>query len=411
MCELELRKIITEEFQNEIQNSFAFATGFGVVFTDAEGNHIGPGGNFCRFCNKINETKEGAHYCALSNKHAIEIALETKKPSIYICHAGLVNIEIPLIYDGNCIGAITAGQVLCSEENAYPQDAIASEINWMEDPELASYYREIEVMNRQQIEATTTSLANITNYIIQTLAYSQAQELLARQSEQLLREENRRIQLEKQLKLAQLDALQKQVTPHFIFNVINSISRLLSLKEYGTAEQMLDSFAQMMRYSLLDIRSSVSLKQELDYIRNYLAIQKTRFADRIDYHIACDPGLYDLSIPFFSLQPLVENSIEHGLLPKENGGVLTLSCKRFRDHDLIRIADNGVGIPVAKLARLRAHSLNPFSEQDESHVGLHNCFQRFHLVFGGRLTFSLDSTEQAGTEILIRLRRDLDGPL
>lgn len=403
MQDFNLRNIITEEFQNEIQESFAFATGFGVVFTDEEGNHIGPGGNFCRFCNKINETEEGAHYCALSNKHAIEIALANKKPSIYICHAGLVNIEIPLIYDGNCVGAITAGQVLCSEENAYPQDEIASEINWLEDPELASYYREIEVMNRQQIEATTTALSNITNYIIQTLAYSQIQEKLARQSEQLLLAENRRIHLEKQLQMAQFDALQKQVTPHFIFNVINSISRLLSLQEYTTAEEVLNSFAQMMRYTLLDIRSSVSLHQELRYIQNYLAIQKIRFGDRINYKIACEEELHDFPIPFFSLQPLVENSIEHGLLSKENGGKLVLSCTQNADHILIQITDNGIGIAPEKLEWLRTHSLCTNSGQNEQHVGLFNCYNRFLLLFGEKVDFQLDSKENKGTRISIRI--------
>ena len=213
MHTLSIRDIITEQFQNQIQDSFSLATGFGVVFTDSEGNHLGSGGNFCSFCHKINETKKGAHYCALTNKHAIEIALKTEKPSIYICHAGLVNIEIPLIYEGVCFGAITAGQVLCSEENNYPRDAIADEINWMENTELSASFHEIRKMSCEQIEATASSLSTITNYIIQTLSYSQIQETLARKSEELLIEENRRIKLEQQLKLAQLDALQKQVTP------------------------------------------------------------------------------------------------------------------------------------------------------------------------------------------------------
>ena len=96
---INFRDIITETFQNEIQHSFSLATGFGVVFTDAEGRHIGSGANFCKFCEKLNETPEGAQCCTLSNKHAIEIALKTNKPCVYICHAGLVNIEIPLIYN------------------------------------------------------------------------------------------------------------------------------------------------------------------------------------------------------------------------------------------------------------------------------------------------------------------------
>lgn len=132
---MNFRDIITETFQNEIQHSFSLATGFGVVFTDAEGRHIGSGANFCKFCDKLNETQKGAQYCTLSNKHAIDIALETNKPCVYICHAGLVNIEIPLIYNNQCVGAITAGQVICTEPNDYPKDAACKELNWLENPE------------------------------------------------------------------------------------------------------------------------------------------------------------------------------------------------------------------------------------------------------------------------------------
>lgn len=395
MSTFDLRSIITEEFQNEIQDSFAFATGFGVVFTDAEGNHIGPGGNFCRFCNKINETPEGAHYCSLSNKHAIELALAAKKPSIYICHAGLVNIEIPLIYENQCVGAITAGQVLCSEDNIYPEDEIASEINWLADPELASFYSEIEIMDRKKTEATTTALSNLTNYVIQKLAYSQIQEKLAKQSEALLKAEH-------QLKLAQLDALQKQVTPHFIFNVINSISRLLSLEEYDTAEQMLNSFSQMLRYTLSNMKMSVLLEEEINYIKNYLTIPKMRFGDCIDYQIECDQDILSLKIPFFSLQPLVENSIEHGLLPNQKGGKVYLCCKREIDRIIITIEDSGSGMPEEQLQFIRSTLLSPQLTQSQ-HVGLQNCYRRFLLMFEEKFEFSITSTVNCGTTITISI--------
>lgn len=403
MNSIDLRDIITEEFQNEIQDSFAFATGFGVVFTDVEGNHIGPGGNFCRFCNKINEMEEDARYCALSNKQAIEIALKTKKPSIYICHAGLVNIEIPLIYEENCVGAITAGQVLCSEENAYPKDQIGSEINWMENQELAVYYREIEIMDCQQIEATTKALSNITNYIIQKVAYAQIQEKLAKQSEQLLKAQNRQMQLKQQLKQAQLDALQKQVMPHFVFNVLNSISRLLTLKEYQTAEEMLNAFAQMMRYSLSDTHMAVTLEEELNYISNYLSIQSVRFGERIKYKIFCEENMKKLRVPFFSLQPLVENSIEHGLLNKVKGGELVLSCKQCLGHYLIEVTDNGIGMPRSELNNIRATFLNEAVSMGHPHIGLHNCYSRFRILYKNNMTFSIDSEENKGTSVKIKI--------
>jgi len=399
-----LRDIITETFQDEIQSSFSLATGFGVVFTDDEGRHIGPGGNFCKFCDRINATEEGAHCCAMSNKHAIEIAMKTKKPCVYICHAGLVNIEIPLVFDGHCVGAITAGQVICSEENSYPKDEAVR--NWLEDPELKTYYDEIIVMDCRQIEAATTALSTITNYIIQSVAYTKMQEKLAHRTEELLKAENRRIELEKQLNLAQLDALQKQVTPHFIFNVINSISRLLSLKEYGTAEQMLSSFAQMMRYSLADLKSSVTLQQELEYIRNYLAIQNIRFGDRIRYEIVCDERLKDRYIPFFSLQPLVENSIKHGLLCKAGGGKLKLQCRRMIQGDEITIEDNGIGIDTGELQILSQRLYGAISEQTE-HVGLYNCYKRLYLMFGEKLSFQVESRKEEGTRIIIMIREGM----
>ena len=167
------------------------------------------------------------------------------------------------------MGAITAGQVLC-DEDVYPKEEVASQVQWLSDPELAAYYAEIEVMSRQKIEATTQALSNLTNYIVQRLAYSQIQEQLAKKTKELLIAEN-------QLKQAKLDALQKQIAPHFIFNVLNSISRLLSMGDYTTAKTMLNAFTGMMRYALSNMQSSVFLEKELAYVENYLSIQKIRF--------------------------------------------------------------------------------------------------------------------------------------
>lgn len=117
---------------------------------------------------------------------------------------------------------------------------------------------------------------------------------------------------------------------------------------------MLDSFAQMLRYSLSNLKGSVKLEDELNYIENYLAIQKIRFGKRIIYQVDCDPVLRSLRIPFLSIQPLVENAVEHGLLKEECGGKLTVSCVRHMNFDSITISDSGRGIPPSKLKLLRA---------------------------------------------------------
>lgn len=396
MSELNLRQIVTEEFQQEIQDAFAFATGFGVVFTDRVGKHIGSGSNFTRFCNAINDTPYGASCCTLSNKRAIALALESGKPSIYTCHAGMINIEIPIIFQGDYVGAITAGQVLCSEPDYYPTDSIYSRVNWLEDDTLRGYFSEIKTLTRQQIEATTSALASITNYIVQTHAYNQMQQDFSENREKLLLAQTEQIQLQHQLKRAQLDVLQKQVTPHFIFNVINSVARLVALKEYDVAEETLHAFAQMMRYTLSHTQSQVSLDQELRYIRSYLSIQKIRFGERISWEIDCDPSLLNIQIPFLCLQPLVENSIEHGLLSLPSGGTLSLSCRQEGGICRIVLRDNGAGMDRKMLDYLRNVLLSSASV-DDSHVGLHNSYNRLRLLFAQQLHFSVDSAPGEGS--------------
>lgn len=402
---ISLHDIVTEEFQNEIQDSFAYATGFGVVFIDTEGRHIGSGGNFTRFCSTINSKKEWAKYCELSNRKAIGLAMKKNEPSIYICHAGLVNIEIPLIFEGQHVGAITAGQVLASDPEYYPRDTVSSEVEWLEDPELAEYYREIKTLSIQQIEATTTALSNMSNYIVQRYAYSKMQEDLLKKENELLLYQKQQLENEHQLMKARLDALQKQVMPHFIFNVITSIHRLISLESYQTAKDMTSSFAQMMRYNLSSLQSIVSLKDEMEYINHYLQIQKIRFHERIEYELTCEDEMSFLQIPFFSLQPIVENSIEHGILKLSKGGKISFRCSISANHYHIYIEDNGIGIQSGKLNKIIKYSFRTENIKENEHLGLYNCYNRFRLMYGDAFLVELKSEEEKGVKIHISINK------
>lgn len=390
---LQLEDIISSDIQSEIEESLAFATGLGVVFVDKTGRHIGEGGNFCRFCKVINDTEMGRAACEQSNLDAINIALQTGRTSIYLCHAGLVSFAIPMLYDGEYIGAITAGQVLCEDMEGYPQYSPSPQ-HWLDNPELRAYHSEVPVFSRQQIEGAAVAFRNVSDYIIQTAAYNKVKQ-------ELMAAETKRLQLENQLKLAELDALRKQVTPHFIFNILSSVTRLLEGGEYQTAEKMLTAFTQMMRYTLCDISATVTLEQELGYIRNYLVIQHIRFGERIRYSVDCPAALDQLPVPFFALQPLVENAIEHGLLTCSSGGMVHISCRREKDGTMICVEDNGVGIPADKLEDLRRSLAADSGQRAADHVGLYNSARRFFHQYGDRVTFSLDSTVNAGTAVHI----------
>ena len=405
---IDLHDIVTEEFQEQMQNSFARLSGFGVVFTDSEGVHIGKGGNFTKFCQAINCREDGASCCALTNRQAIRMALNSEhpdRPAIFVCHAGLVNIELPILHEGKCLGAFTAGQVLC-EEDCYPRDNSQGDVNWQSDPQLAEYYKEIPVLSRRHIENTADLMCDLAQYILKNHTYTLMQKKLAHQKEELLLYEKRQAELEHLLMQTKFDALQKQVMPHFIFNVLNSVSRLISMQDYDRAQQMLTAFTQMMRYSLSNTQQTIMLGQELDYVRNYLAIQQLRFGDRIQYDILCDPGMELLQLPFFAIQPLVENSIEHGILHMSEGGQVLLSCRRLLKEYRIELTDNGSGIDETTLENIRRDVLSSTVSNRQEHVGLHNCYNRLKILYGDAVRFDLSSNPDKGTCVRISINAD-----
>ncbi len=291
--------------------------------------------------------------------------------------------------------------------DSYPRNDEFHSIPWLETEEAKQYFSKIKVLTKQQIDSTAKALENMTNYIIQSIMYNKLQEKLAEEHKKTLEYEKIQMEMEHQLKLAKLDALQKQVTPHFIFNVLGSISRLVSLEHYSVAKEMLDSFSDMLRYSLSNISTSITLEQELKYIQNYLSIQKIRFSDRLKYSVDCDDEMLDLKIPYFSLQPLIENALAHGLLPQINGGKLRLTCSSDKENYIIRIEDNGKGISDSQLQDIRNRLyINGNGNQNNKQVGIRNSYNRFKLMFEDRVSYSIDSKLGEGTRVGIRISKE-----
>src|SRR5882672_10000657 len=152
--------------------------------------------------------------------------------------------------------------------------------------------------------------------------------------------ELRAAQLETSLAHAQLDALKMQLHPHFLFNTLNSISVLMA-EDVTAARGMLTSLSDLLRSSLENVGShEISLKEELEFLRNYLAIEQTRFQDRLTVRMEIEPRTLDASVPNLILQPLVENAIRHGIAPHAGPGVIEIHAARRNGMVELRVADN-----------------------------------------------------------------------
>ena len=163
-------------------------------------------------------------------------------------------------------------------------------------------------------------------------------------------EEQKRLLLE-----ARLDALQRQINPHFLFNTLNSIASLVRMKP-ELAREMTVKLANILRALLKDHDTYVPLSDELSFTDDYLDIEVVRFgADKLRVEKEIDPRTLGVLVPSILLQPLIENSIKHGLEPRINGGTVTLRSRLEGDRVLIEVADDGVGMGNRPGFRTAAH--------------------------------------------------------
>jgi len=206
------------------------------------------------------------------------------------------------------------------------------------------------------------------------------------------------IKLEDQERLllhARMEALQNQINPHFLFNTLNSISSLVRF-DPDMAREVIFKLATILRRLLNANEAFASLREEFEFIDNYLDIEVVRFGrDKLRVVKEVDPASLDVVIPTMLLQPLVENSIKHGLSPKVEGGSIHLRSRVANSRLIIEVEDDGVGMGGAHLEET--------SSWTGMGIGMANISERLQVLYGDTARLTIDSHEGKGTLIRIRL--------
>jgi two-component system LytT family sensor kinase len=204
-------------------------------------------------------------------------------------------------------------------------------------------------------------------------------------------EEQKRLLLE-----ARLDALQRQINPHFLFNTLNSIASLVRSRP-EQARELIVRLANILRALLKEHDSYVLLRDELSFTDDYLSIEVVRFGpDKLKVVKEIDPATLDLPVPSMILQPLIENSIKHGLEPRISGGTITLRSRLIQGKLLIEVEDDGVGIAPG-----RFHSSGVLRQG--TGIGMNNVRERLEVLFGDAAKFDVTSRPGRGTLISMEM--------
>lgn len=217
-----------------------------------------------------------------------------------------------------------------------------------------------------------------------------------RMSELLHREEIERVEMEKQLSGVRLELLKSQINPHFLFNTLNMIACMAKLEEAVTTERMISSMGSLFRYNLKTSEQIVTLARELKVVQDYMYIQQMRFGSRILYSCDLKVDAEQAMIPAFTLQPVVENAMVHGLSKKEQGGRVHVRIWEQGNRLVISVADTGLGMSEERLAEVT----EAMKERRTSRIGigLGNIYKRIHMMYK-QGEFRIASIEGRGTVI------------
>jgi len=207
--------------------------------------------------------------------------------------------------------------------------------------------------------------------------------------------------LELDRRMAQLNALQSQINPHFLFNALETIRMRSLLKHESETAKIIHNMAKLFRSSLAWNKDKVTVKEELEFILCFLEIQKYRFEDKLIYEIDVEPEAYTCELPKMLFLPFVENASIHGIEPLKHGGTIHIRIVRSGNDLVFSIRDNGIGMSVDQVNKL--YSYLDMDEKLGDSIGVQNVIYRARMIYGDQFTFELDSHLGQGTAITLRI--------
>lgn len=204
------------------------------------------------------------------------------------------------------------------------------------------------------------------------------------------------LQKEKTLRMAELDALQEQMKPHFLYNTLDMIRYMALENRTDEVYNMLETLGNFYRRFLSKGSTDLSLGEEIEIVKSYLSLQRTRFEDIFTDEYEIEEGLSSIRVPRLILQPLVENSIYHGIRPKGEHGVIRVTVKRQEDFLFLSIYDNGIGMSTHQRELL-------FSGKDSRSFGFQGTIERIRYYYKTEDVFEIHSVEGEYCEIILKL--------
>ncbi len=386
----------------ELQDNFSKSMMVALVVVDEHGVPVTQPSGFCSYCAIARQLPGRAELCYESDDAGGRAAMKTGKPVVYRCYCGFVECAVPIMINGHYLGAMISGQVKVEEEKECSIPHILENYQTLHDnPKLAVLHESAKRMSYERFVSIAETLFNVASYLVEQAHATNIQRELHEKELELTNELRKSVEMERSLHEAEFKALSYQISPHFLFNVLNTIGRLAFLEEAQRTETMVHDFSDMMRYLLRkNNHGLITLKHEINYVNNYMSIQKVRMGNRFNFTCNIPDNYLEIMCPFLILQPLVENFFNYVVSPREIESHLDISATDDGENVIIKLEDNGDGISQEDIN----HILSGYQNREKGSIGIHNIINRLQLLFNENCKLEIKSPHKPmmGTTITLR---------
>jgi len=341
---------------------------------------------FCRANCSINEKLCN---CSLYNIKDEYAAPQYTDMSAFVCPYGLTVFVLPIVYNNKVIGVIKGGHIREAKSNIKMKTKESHEvISLPYDTPKSTVNAILQLMKRL--------CKNIINYYI----FKNTEIELNKKDEIINDIVQNEIMLEEALKNTKGKVLSIQINNHFLFNTLNAIASLAIRENSLNTYDAIISLSKMFRYSLKKSSYFVELREEIEYLKNYINLQKIRYGSKIaaDFNISLE--VENINVPFNFLQPIIENSFNHGFKDVKDNMKMIVIAKQAEDRIVIEIKDNGIGMKQDELIELKSKIV----EDDEYELnGLKMISLKLEKFYGNNFSFDINSQYEKGTAVKISL--------
>ena len=348
MAKVTLADIVTLPAFEEAGDLFYRATNMTISFPDRNGNIVFyPDKERSQFCQLIQRTERGRELCRLSDKAAAEIAFKERRPMSYTCHAGLIDVVVPVLFGDERIGCFYSGQTLLSPPTPIGFQDVKARVAELalDEDELWRAYSTVTQVDSYKLEMAVELLAIISSHLVRN-------EMELNHARESSREAIRKAKMERDLREMELRLSQAQLNPHFLFNSLNLILGEAINENACRTAHLVEELSVLLSNALTSIGKMVPLEAEMMNASAYVEIFRARFGKTIEFTVDLPASLQRFKVPALILQPLVENALAHAFPTSPNAFRIHISARTTNGFVEIAVKDSGAGMNPKKLAQI-----------------------------------------------------------